>query len=94
MSRTADEGPDHIVAKILICHGAADPMVSPKSLAECEAELIEQKANYQINIYSGAMHAFTNPMADSHHLPGIAYNEQADHRSWAAARDFFAEIFK
>ena len=94
LSRTVDEGPDHITAKILICHGAADPMVTPKVLADCEAELVDEKANYQINIYSGAEHAFTNPAADSHHIPGIAYNEQADKRSWAAAKDFFEEIFK
>jgi dienelactone hydrolase len=56
--------------------------------------MIEVKANYQINIYGGAEHAFTNPAADSHHIPGIAYNEQADKRSWAAMKDFFEEIFK
>jgi dienelactone hydrolase len=94
VSRTADEGPDKITAKILVCHGGADPLVPPKVLAEFEAEMIEVKANYQINIYSNAMHAFTNPAADSHHIPGIGYNEQADKRSWAAMKDFFEEIFK
>jgi dienelactone hydrolase len=94
LSRTADEGPDKITAKILICHGAADPMVPPQMLAAFEAEMIEVKANYQINIYCNAMHAFTNPAADSHHIPGIGYNEQADKRSWAAMKDFFEEIFK
>ena len=94
VSRNDDEGPDNITAKILICHGGADPMVTPKMLAAFEAEMNQIKANYQINIYSGAEHAFTNPAADSHHIPGIAYNEQADKRSWAAMKDFFEEIFK
>lgn len=94
LSRTADEGPDNITAKILVCHGGDDPLVSAKVLADFEAEMKEVKANYQINIYSGAQHAFTNPAADSHHIPGIAYNEQADKRSWAAAKDFFEEVFK
>ncbi len=94
LSRTADEGPDNIKAKILICHGGADPMVSPKVLASFEEEMKEVHANYEINIYSGAQHAFTNPDADRHHLPGIGYNQQADLRSWAAAKDFFAEIFQ
>jgi dienelactone hydrolase len=94
LSRTPNEGPDQIKCKILICHGADDPIVPPKVLADCETELKEAGADYEINIYSGAMHAFTNPSADSHHIPGIAYNEQADHRSWAAMKDFFEEIFK
>jgi dienelactone hydrolase len=94
LSRTDGEGPDHITAKILVCHGAADPFVTPKVLADFQAEMIETKSNYQINIYCDAEHAFTNPSADSHHIPGIAYNEEADHRSWAAMKDFFEEIFK
>jgi dienelactone hydrolase len=94
LSRTADEGSDNINCKILICHGGADPLVPPKVLAAFEAEMIDVKANYQINIYSGAQHAFTNPAADSHHIPGIGYNEQADKRSWAGMKDFFEEIFK
>ena len=94
LSRTDNEGPDSIKGKILICHGGADPFVTPQTLASFEAEMKETKTDYQINIYGGAMHAFSNPVADSHHIPGIGYNEQADKRSWAAAKDFFAEIFK
>jgi dienelactone hydrolase len=94
LARTADEGPDKITAKILICHGAADPMVPPKQVADFETEMKETKSNYQINIYCDAQHAFTNPAADGHHIPGVAYNEQADKRSWAAMKDFFEEIFK
>jgi dienelactone hydrolase len=94
LSRTKDEGPDRITAKILICHGADDPMVPAKALADFEREMKETRANYQINIYCDAQHAFTNPAADSHHMQGVAYNEQADKRSWAAMKDFFEEIFK
>jgi dienelactone hydrolase len=94
LSRSPDEGPDQIKGKILICHGADDPMVPAKVLATFETEMKEAGTDYQINIYSGAMHAFTNPAADSHHIPGIAYNEEADKRSWAAMKDFFEEIFK
>jgi dienelactone hydrolase len=94
LARTPDEGPDAIKAKVLICHGAADPMVPAKQLADFEVEMKEAKANYQINIYCDAQHAFTNPAADSHHMQGVSYNEQADKRSWAAMKDFFEEIFK
>jgi dienelactone hydrolase len=94
LSRTADEGPDQIKSKILICHGGDDPLVSAKVLATFDTEMKEAGADHQINIYSGAVHAFTNPAADSYHINGIAYNEEADKRSWAAMKDFFEEIFK
>jgi dienelactone hydrolase len=94
LSRTKDEGPDNIKAKILICHGADDPMATLASVPVLIQELKEAKADFQVNIYSGAVHAFTNPEADSHHMAGVAYNAQADQRSWMALSDFFAEIFR
>jgi dienelactone hydrolase len=64
------------------------------TLAVLTQELKEAKADYQINVYSGALHAFTNPEADSHHIPGIGYSAEADKRSWMAMNDFFAELFR
>ena len=49
--------------------------------------------DYQVIVYGGAHHAFTNPAADSHHIPNIAYNADAARRSWAAMGTFFDEIF-
>jgi dienelactone hydrolase len=94
LSRTPDEGPDHITAKVLVCHGGADTMVTPATLASFEQEMKEAGVDCQINIYSGAKHAFTNPAADTYHLPPVGYNEEADHRSFAAMKDFLAEVFK
>ncbi len=85
---------DTIKAKFLICTGAADPMVPIAQVDALENQLSKAKADFQIVRYSGAMHSFTNPSADKHGIPGIAYNESADHRSWAAMKDFFDELFK
>jgi len=53
----------------------------------------EAKVDWQITFYGGAVHAFTQ--ADpGFSNPGVKYNEKADRRSWAAMKDFFAEIFK
>lgn len=93
LSRSPTEGPDNIKAKVLVCAGADDPMVPAAAVSSFEQEMKLAKANFQINIYSGAQHAFTNPAADSHHIPGIAYNAQADRRSWQALNDFFADVF-
>jgi dienelactone hydrolase len=50
--------------------------------------------DWQMNIYSHAVHAFTNPDADKHGIPGIKYNKEADERSFRAMIDLFNEVFK
>lgn len=51
-------------------------------------------ADWQIVIYSGTVHGFTNPHAGKVvALPGLAYNKLSDQRSWTAMRAFFDEIF-
>ena len=94
LSRAENEGPDNITAKILICQGADDPMVSAQAVSAFEQEMKEAKANYQINLYGARCMPFTNPAADEHHIPGIGYNKQADKRSWMALCDFFEELFQ
>jgi dienelactone hydrolase len=86
-------------AKILICHGAVDPLVNKESVDAFTKSMNDGKFDYQFISYSGAVHAFTNPGADkvaaANGLTGkIAYNEAADRRSWAQARVFFKEIFE
>lgn len=93
LKRAEGEGPDNIKAKVLVCTGADDPFTPVSDVNSFEQEMKLAKADFQINVYSGAVHAFTNPAADSHHIPGIGYNAQADRRSWMALNDFFAEIF-
>ena len=84
-------------AKILICHGAADGFITKETLDTFLRSLDEGKFDYQFVSYAGAVHAFTNPGADTlaqlNHLQGIAYNAAADRRSWAYMRAFFDEIF-
>ena len=46
-----------------------------------------------MTIYSGARHSFTNPAAGDHGIEGLAYNETADKRSWAAILRLFEEVF-
>jgi dienelactone hydrolase len=43
--------------------------------------------------YGNAVHAFSNPEADSFKIPGIAYNEKAARRSWNEMQTFFAAQF-
>ncbi len=83
----------NITAKVLVCHGADDPFVPKADIEAFVAELNEAKVNWQMDIYSGAVHSFTQPMAGNDNSRGAAYNEQADHRSWSAMQLFFQELF-
>lgn len=84
-------------AKLLICHGAVDPLITKEALDGFLRALDEGKFDYQFVSYAGAVHAFSNPAADkiaaATGLKGIGYNAAADKRSWAHMRDFFEEIF-
>jgi dienelactone hydrolase len=84
----------NIKAKVLVLHGADDPNVPPKQVAEFEDEMRGGGVDWQLIKYSNAVHAFTNPDAGSDNSKGVAYNEKADKRSWAALQQFFAEIFR
>jgi dienelactone hydrolase len=49
--------------------------------------------DWQVQIYGGAEHGFTNPEADSPDIPDHAYSRTADARSWRAMLDLFEEVF-
>lgn len=79
-------------AKVLVLHGAADPMVKPDEVAAFESEMKAAKVDYKLIPYEGAEHAFTNPAADSHNIPGIKYDAKADKASWEAMKEFLAKV--
>lgn len=82
-----------VKAKILVCHGGDDPMVKPAELEAFKAEMKAANVEPQVIVYPGAVHAFTNPDADRHNIPGIKYNEKADKESFEAMKVFFADLF-
>jgi dienelactone hydrolase len=86
--------PGQVKARILACHGAEDPFQSPAQIQAFEDEMRKARADWQLNVYGGAKHSFTNPDAGKYHVYALAYNKEADQRSWQAMQDFFREIFK
>jgi dienelactone hydrolase len=86
-------------AKILICHGALDPSLKQEQIDAYLKSLNDGKVDYKFVAYAGALHAFTNPDADSIAAanPGmkgfIGYSASADRRSWEDMKAFFGEIF-
>jgi dienelactone hydrolase len=82
-----------IKGKVLVLAGADDPFQKPEDLTAFESEMRDNKVDWQIVFYGGAVHAFTQPNPGFINA-GAKYNEKADKRSWQAMKDFFAEIFK
>jgi dienelactone hydrolase len=83
-----------IRCKVLALHGADDPFVPAKDLAAFEEELRAAKVDWALVKYGGAVHSFTDWNMKDSQMPGAAYNEAADRRSWEAMKTFFGEILK
>ena len=84
----------NIKGRVLVLTGGSDPMVKPDDRAKFETEMTDAKVDWEMDVYAGAKHAFTNPGADDYHVPGVSYNKPAEKRSMARMKTFFDEIFK
>lgn len=82
----------NITSKVLVLHGAIDPLVPPSQVAAFEKEMNEANVDWQLIFYSGAVHGFTNPGSGNDKSRGVAYDATADRRSFAAMKLFFDEI--
>jgi len=81
-----------IRGKLLLCHGADDPVVGQALRDAFIAEMNQAGVDWQLHLYGGVGHSFTNPEIDAFGLAGFAYDEKADRRSWQAMLDFFQEV--
>lgn len=72
-------------APILVAHGGADQSISLDDVATLGEELEAAGVTYEIEVYSGAPHAFTV-------FTGDRYQQRADEKSWAAFQDLLDEV--
>jgi len=82
-----------VKAKVLVCHGAADTFIPEETAVKFRAALEEAKVDYQFVYFGGARHSFTVKGIDEKKVEGLAYNAEADRRSWAYMRLLFDEVF-
>jgi dienelactone hydrolase len=82
----------NIQAKVLVLHGADDPIVPDEQVQAFATEMREANVDWQLISYGGAVHSFTNPEANN--APRSLYNPVVEKRSWQALKQFFAEIFQ
>jgi dienelactone hydrolase len=81
-----------IRARVLVCVGADDPFIPPAHRADFESEMRDAGVDWQMHLYGGTAHSFTNSEAAKRGRPdAIRYSADADARSWAAMLQLFGE---
>lgn len=82
-----------IRARVLILHGADDPMVPDEQVKPVLDALRAKKADWQLVYYGGAVHSFSNPKAGGVGIAGVDYHEPTADRSWRLMKAFLDELF-
>jgi dienelactone hydrolase len=84
-----------IRARVLALLGADDPTISAADRGAFEKMLRAGSVDWQMTLYGGVVHSFTNPNADRLGRPEFArYDANADARSWTQMKDLLAEVFR
>jgi len=84
---------NRVKAKILILHGASDPLIKEEQIQAYVSAMEASGLDWQMIFYGGAKHSFTNPDADKVGMDALGYSASADARSWAHMNVFFEEVF-
>ncbi|MGQ9368422.1 dienelactone hydrolase family protein [Azospirillum sp. ST 5-10] len=88
----ADQTYGAVKGPLLILHGTNDPAAPMSEVAELAKALNEAKADYRMELYGGAKHAFTVwGVPDSE---ALGYDPQADRQSWREAVGFFDTVLR
>lgn len=82
-----------VKARILVLTGADDPMAPPQQVEAFRNEMTAAGAKFDVVSYPGARHGFTNPQADKAGMDALAYNAEADKKSWAAFLAMLKQVF-
>jgi dienelactone hydrolase len=86
-----------VKAMIRVYNGEDDKFTPKQVIDAFMQEMRDARVDFQFINYPGAIHAFTNPDADElgrkFSLP-LAYNADADKRSWEDMTNFFAAVLK
>ena len=81
-------------AKVLIAHGNADSFVPENHVQKFRKAVEEAKLDWQMVVFSGTRHSFTNPGAGTYGIDALKYDANADKRSWVYMQAFFQELFQ
>jgi dienelactone hydrolase len=94
LATTAPQDARQIKGKVLVCLGADDPGIPLEERKSFEEEMRAGKVDWQMTVYGGVVHSFTNPQADKMgHPEQLRYDAKADARSWLQMQALFQESF-
>ncbi|RYX83476.1 dienelactone hydrolase family protein [bacterium] len=87
------EDAKNIKGKVLVLHGASDPAAPMSTVLGLSDEMTKAGVDFQVVLYGGAVHSFTQREAGNDPSKGSAYNADADRRSFVALQVFLDELF-
>ena len=80
-----------VKAKLLVIHGTPDPVVPKADRDAFEAEMDAAGAKWQMLLFSGILHAYTD---EDSNMAGVAiYDENASRQTYALTHAFIADAF-
>jgi dienelactone hydrolase len=83
----------NIKCKVLVCLGSEDPVIPAKHREDFEKEMRATSVDWQLHLYGGAFHSFTNPYSAAFGVDFARYDAKWDARSWGTLMSLFAEVF-
>jgi len=89
----AAEQRQRVKAKILVLQGSADPYVDSGQISNYVEAMNKTDINWQMVLFGGAKHGFSNPNAAKYNAQEFEYNETADRQSWKQVALFLSELF-
>ncbi|HET6502980.1 MAG TPA: dienelactone hydrolase family protein [Amycolatopsis sp.] len=92
LTTSAPAEPGSVKAKVLVCHGAADPHVPMTDIAAFTEEMNHAGADWKLISYGRALHGFTHRHGTPGTVPGVAYDPIADKCAFTDTRAFLAEV--
>lgn len=94
LTRPAGSSDGPIEAKLLMMVGSRDPVIPPTDREMFAAEMEAKGADWQLHVFGGVGHTYTNPAIDALGIPGFAYDAKAERRAWRMALALLDECFE
>jgi dienelactone hydrolase len=81
----------NIKGRVLVMHGADDPTAPLAEVDGLVKEMKDARVDFQLELYGGVRHGFTELKNGNDLTRSTAYDERADSKSWASMRELFSE---
>jgi dienelactone hydrolase len=84
LKRPAGSPDGPIAAEVLMMIGDSDPVVPVEDRLAFARSMDAAGADWQLHLYGGVGHGFTNAGIDAFAYPGFRYDARAERRAWAS----------